>query len=354
MMMVSANDAAYAVAETVGGSISGFAADLNATAKRYGMRDSTWGDPAGLTDGTSYEGGPKVSAYDLAIAARNALTVPAIAQWADTRTYDFTDPSGLHHELDQPQQVPPRQRIRLRRRQRLQDGIHRGRRPHAGRDREAQRAPVHRGDPRIGRQRLHVGGVAPRQVLAEAARRDHRRISPAGRRVAVRRPRLHDAGRVHEPRGRQHRRRARGQDGEHHDAEDHAEDHADDHGQRPPGRRGRHHGRHRPPTPPRARASTAARSARRRPGSCRRRRSRRGAPLRRRPAHADAGRVPAGAGARGVRGAAAARGEAPARPAHRPSAGPGEGDAQREPAGGRRPLPHRARASVRRSSRACV
>jgi D-alanyl-D-alanine carboxypeptidase len=99
MMMVSANDAAYAVAETVGGSISGFAADLNATAKRYGMRDSTFGDPAGLTDGTSYEGGPKVSAYDLAIAARNALTVPAIARWADTRTYDFTDPSGTHHQL---------------------------------------------------------------------------------------------------------------------------------------------------------------------------------------------------------------------------------------------------------------
>ena len=99
MMMVSANDAAYALAERVGGSISGFAADLNATAKRYGMRDSTFGDPAGLTDGTSYEGGPKVSAFDLAIAARNALTVPAIARWADTRTYDFTDPSGVHHEL---------------------------------------------------------------------------------------------------------------------------------------------------------------------------------------------------------------------------------------------------------------
>ncbi|MGO9876201.1 MAG: D-alanyl-D-alanine carboxypeptidase family protein [Acidimicrobiia bacterium] len=99
MMMVSANDAAYAIAETVGGSISGFAADLNSTARRYGMRDSTWGDPAGLTDATSYEGGPKTSAYDLAIATRNALTVPAIAHWADTRTFDFTDPAGVQHEL---------------------------------------------------------------------------------------------------------------------------------------------------------------------------------------------------------------------------------------------------------------
>jgi D-alanyl-D-alanine carboxypeptidase len=99
MMMVSANDAAYAIAETAGGSISGFAAQLNATATRYGMKDSTFGDPAGLDDGTSYKGGPRVSAYDLAIATRNALTVPAIAQWASSRTYQFTDIAGTAHQL---------------------------------------------------------------------------------------------------------------------------------------------------------------------------------------------------------------------------------------------------------------
>jgi D-alanyl-D-alanine carboxypeptidase (penicillin-binding protein 5/6) len=99
LMMVSANDAAYAIAETVGGSIPGFAADLNATARRYGMQDSTFSDPAGLTDTTSYDGGPHVSAYDLAIAARNALTVPAIADWANTRDYQFTDVSGGQHDL---------------------------------------------------------------------------------------------------------------------------------------------------------------------------------------------------------------------------------------------------------------
>jgi D-alanyl-D-alanine carboxypeptidase (penicillin-binding protein 5/6) len=99
MMMVSANDAAYAMAETAGGSIPGFAAELNATAKRYGMQDSTFGDPAGLDDGTSFHGGPRVSAYDLAIAARNALTVPAIAQWAASRTYQFTDVAGKAHQL---------------------------------------------------------------------------------------------------------------------------------------------------------------------------------------------------------------------------------------------------------------
>ena len=99
MMMVSANDAAYAIADTVGGNVNGFAKDANQTARRYGMRDSTFGDPAGLTDETSYKGGPKVSAYDLAIATRNALTVPAIARWADATEYSFTDPSGLRHTL---------------------------------------------------------------------------------------------------------------------------------------------------------------------------------------------------------------------------------------------------------------
>jgi D-alanyl-D-alanine carboxypeptidase len=107
MMMVSANDAAYALAEDVGGSIKGFADIANATAKRYGMRDSTFGDPAGLTDETSYNGGPKLSAYDLAIAARNALTVPAIARWADTTNYAFTDPTGLQHTLHNHNQFLP-------------------------------------------------------------------------------------------------------------------------------------------------------------------------------------------------------------------------------------------------------
>jgi len=100
LMMISANDSAYAVAEAVGGgSIKRFADIANATARRYGMHDSTFGDPAGLSDSTAYDGGPKVSAYDLAIATRNALTVPAIAHWAATRTYDFTDSSGNAHSL---------------------------------------------------------------------------------------------------------------------------------------------------------------------------------------------------------------------------------------------------------------
>jgi D-alanyl-D-alanine carboxypeptidase (penicillin-binding protein 5/6) len=99
MMMVSANDAAYAIADTAGGSLDGFATDLAATARQLGLRDSTLGDPAGLDDQTSYKGGPYMSAYDLAIATRNALAVPDIAKWAALHEYSFVDPAGVSHHL---------------------------------------------------------------------------------------------------------------------------------------------------------------------------------------------------------------------------------------------------------------
>ena len=75
------------------------------------MKDSTFADPAGLDDATSYKGGPRMSAYDIAIATRNALTVPTIAQWGATRTYEFTDPTGLHAHAHEPQQDAARRRL---------------------------------------------------------------------------------------------------------------------------------------------------------------------------------------------------------------------------------------------------
>ena len=100
LMMVSANDAAYTIASNVGaGSLDTFAADLNATARRLGMHDSTLGDPAGLDDTTSYKNGALMSAYDLAVATRNALTVPAIAQWAGLHAFSFVDPQGTRHQF---------------------------------------------------------------------------------------------------------------------------------------------------------------------------------------------------------------------------------------------------------------
>ena len=98
MLMVSANDAAYALGEAAGGgSLEGFARVANRTATRLGMADSTFADPSGLDTPGSFRGGPLMSAYDLAVAARNVLSVPALARWVGTRTFEFEDPEGVTH-----------------------------------------------------------------------------------------------------------------------------------------------------------------------------------------------------------------------------------------------------------------
>lgn len=99
LMMVSANDAAYAMAENAGGSLQGFATRANATAVRLGMKETAFNDPAGLDGAQGFGGGSMSSAYDLAIAARNALAVPQIADDAAKVTYEFTDPSGVGRRL---------------------------------------------------------------------------------------------------------------------------------------------------------------------------------------------------------------------------------------------------------------
>jgi D-alanyl-D-alanine carboxypeptidase (penicillin-binding protein 5/6) len=100
LLLVSANDVAYAVANTVSGSLAAFADDLNETAQRFGMHDSMLNDPSGLDTESSFGGGPYMSAFDLAIAARNALAVPMIARWAATREHTFTDSNGVQRPLD--------------------------------------------------------------------------------------------------------------------------------------------------------------------------------------------------------------------------------------------------------------
>jgi serine-type D-Ala-D-Ala carboxypeptidase (penicillin-binding protein 5/6) len=99
LMIVSANDAAYAIAETTSGNLDAFAKAETETAQRYGMRDSTFSDPAGLDDAQSYKGGPRMSAYDIAISARNALDVPELALFAAMQQRKFTDPTGLARTL---------------------------------------------------------------------------------------------------------------------------------------------------------------------------------------------------------------------------------------------------------------
>jgi D-alanyl-D-alanine carboxypeptidase len=99
LLIVSANDAAYAIAERASGSIEQFAKDAQAVAQRLGAQNTTFGDPAGLDDGASYAGGTHMSPYDLAVVARNALAIPEIANTSKTLDYDFTDPTGAGRHL---------------------------------------------------------------------------------------------------------------------------------------------------------------------------------------------------------------------------------------------------------------
>jgi D-alanyl-D-alanine carboxypeptidase (penicillin-binding protein 5/6) len=99
LMMVSANDAAYALAEAASGSLAAFADDMNAAALRYGMVDSHFADPAGFDDAAAFGGGNRVSAYDLAIAARNVLAVPELMAMVGTTKWKFDGPDGHGHVL---------------------------------------------------------------------------------------------------------------------------------------------------------------------------------------------------------------------------------------------------------------
>ncbi|HEX6475735.1 MAG TPA: serine hydrolase, partial [Acidimicrobiales bacterium] len=100
MLMLSANDAATALAERVSGSREAFGAQMDRTAAALHLVDHpVLHDPAGLDDQFSVVGGNLISAYDLAIIARTALAIPAISQIVDLREYRFTAPDGVVHVI---------------------------------------------------------------------------------------------------------------------------------------------------------------------------------------------------------------------------------------------------------------
>jgi D-alanyl-D-alanine carboxypeptidase (penicillin-binding protein 5/6) len=102
MLLVSANDAAVALAEKAGGArgMTGFQERLAGLAKRLGLADTpVLRDPSGLDDASSVDGGNRVSARDMAIVARAALAQPRIKAIVSMREYRFKDPGGVTHHL---------------------------------------------------------------------------------------------------------------------------------------------------------------------------------------------------------------------------------------------------------------
>lgn len=81
MLLTSGNDAANAIAMTLGGSLAAFAERMNAKAAALGMKDSFFVTPSGL-DGE----GHAASAYDMALLGAAVLKEPVLAQICASKT----------------------------------------------------------------------------------------------------------------------------------------------------------------------------------------------------------------------------------------------------------------------------
>ncbi|HEV8340329.1 MAG TPA: D-alanyl-D-alanine carboxypeptidase family protein [bacterium] len=87
LMLASANDAALALAEAVGGSVEGFAVLMNQRARAAGATHSTFVVPHGL-----YYPGHLTTSRDLAMIAREALRHPAFAAVARRQVFTWQRP----------------------------------------------------------------------------------------------------------------------------------------------------------------------------------------------------------------------------------------------------------------------
>src|SRR3989454_2788777 len=88
LLIQSSNDAAAALAEHVGGTVSGFVGMMNRRAARMGLSHSHFTTPSGL------EGGGYSSARDLAAMTRAAYDDPLFLQIVATRFHHVPSPSG--------------------------------------------------------------------------------------------------------------------------------------------------------------------------------------------------------------------------------------------------------------------
>ena len=91
LLLSSANDAATAIAISVGGDVDGFANMMNDTAKRLGLEDSHFMNPHGLDNAEHY-----TTAKDLAKLTAYALTLPKFKEIVSTykKSISFNNKEG--------------------------------------------------------------------------------------------------------------------------------------------------------------------------------------------------------------------------------------------------------------------
>lgn len=85
LLLISANDAAVALAEHVGGSETGFVDSMNTRAGELGATDTRFRNPHGLDQEGHYS-----SAFDVALLARRAMELPVFRAIVGTRSYDIS------------------------------------------------------------------------------------------------------------------------------------------------------------------------------------------------------------------------------------------------------------------------
>lgn len=76
----SANDAAYALGEYIGGSADAFVEDMNETARELGMSSTHFANPHGLSDRNHYS-----TAHDLGLLATQAVRLPLLLHYTGMR-----------------------------------------------------------------------------------------------------------------------------------------------------------------------------------------------------------------------------------------------------------------------------
>lgn len=102
IMLASANEVSYAVAEHVGGTLEAFVDLMNEKAKALGCVNTHFANPHGLQDPEHY-----TCAYDMALIAREAIKNTTFAKITQTRTYvipptniqEQSRPIANHHKF---------------------------------------------------------------------------------------------------------------------------------------------------------------------------------------------------------------------------------------------------------------
>jgi D-alanyl-D-alanine carboxypeptidase (penicillin-binding protein 5/6) len=91
LMVQSANDAAQALAEKIGGSSENFADMMNDRAKALGLKETMFYDPHGLPNAADPKRINMMSAHDLAILGLEVMKYPLMVEYAKTPTFPFSN-----------------------------------------------------------------------------------------------------------------------------------------------------------------------------------------------------------------------------------------------------------------------